>query len=42
MNAECQNTDGSFECTCNDGYEGDGVTCDGSWNYIREILPKIG
>ena len=27
MNANCTNTDGSFECTCNDGYFGDGKTC---------------
>ena len=27
MNAECTNTDGSYNCTCNRGYEGDGVNC---------------
>jgi hypothetical protein len=26
-NAECSNTIGSFECECNNGYEGDGVNC---------------
>ncbi|KAI8481558.1 transmembrane receptor protein tyrosine kinase [Branchiostoma belcheri] len=25
--ATCTNTDGSFNCTCNSGYTGDGVTC---------------
>ena len=25
--AECSNLDGSFTCTCTDGYEGNGVTC---------------
>ena len=25
--ANCTNTDGSFTCTCNAGYTGDGVNC---------------
>ena len=28
MNAKCQNSYGSYYCVCNDGYEGDGKTCD--------------
>ena len=27
MNAECIDTDGSYNCTCNTGYEGDGNNC---------------
>ena len=33
-NAACTNTPGSFDCTCNQGYTGDGVTCVGRWNKI--------
>ena len=28
-NANCTNTHGSFDCTCNSGYTGDGYTCIG-------------
>ena len=27
--AECNDTNGSFTCTCKSGYKGDGVTCTG-------------
>ena len=33
-NASSNNTDGSFNCTCSDGYTGDGFTCDGKM-YIH-------
>ena len=26
--ATCSNQEGSYECSCNDGWEGDGVNCD--------------
>ena len=30
-NANCTNTEGSFTCQCNDGYEGDGTVCAGNF-----------
>lgn len=30
VNAHCNNTKGSFQCTCNIGYFGDGVVCEGT------------
>ena len=27
MNADCADTDGSFTCTCREGFEGDGISC---------------
>ena len=33
-NAECNNTDGSYTCSCNTGYSGDGQSCMGMlWGY---------
>ena len=28
-NATCNNTDGSYMCICDSGYNGDGFTCNG-------------
>ena len=31
--ANCTNSPGSFTCTCNQGYTGDGMTCDGELQH---------
>ena len=31
-NANCTDTDGSFNCTCREGFEGDGFNCTGIYN----------
>ena len=31
VNATCANTNGSFTCTCNEGYSGNGVNCSGEY-----------
>ena len=31
VNAECNNTEGSYFCTCNAGYSGDGFGCTGKF-----------
>ena len=36
VNAKCNNTIGSFTCTCLPGYSGDGVQCSGESYYFAE------
>ena len=31
--AKCNNTIGSFNCTCNEGYSGDGRSCAGIYGH---------
>ena len=31
-NAQCADSPGSYSCTCNAGFNGDGVDCDGMQN----------
>ena len=34
VNAVCNNTRGSYNCTCKDGFHGDGETCMGNYCYF--------
>jgi len=33
VNANCSDTEGSYECTCSLGYTGSGVECSGRWLF---------
>jgi len=33
VNANCSNTEGSYECTCSLGYTGSGMDCSGRWLF---------
>ena len=35
MNADCTDTIGSFECTCNSGFVGDGVNCTSMYMSLK-------
>lgn len=38
VNADCFNTDGSYNCTCKSGYSGNGTTCNGMTKRIIELF----
>ena len=40
-NAYCNNTIGSFNCTCNQGYEGSGVNCTGTIYFNEQNISWI-
>lgn len=39
--AECVNSDGSYTCTCRDGYSGDGKTCESKTTFSHTIYLSI-
>ena len=36
-NATCSDTDGSYNCTCNSGFSGNGTYCEGWFQYLMLI-----
>jgi len=36
--ADCEDTEGSYTCTCHEGYRGDGENCKGLYIFVI-ILP---
>ena len=37
LNADCENTVGSFQCYCNEGYTAEGNTCNGKYLWTIQI-----
>ena len=40
VNATCNNTEGSYNCSCKDGFTGDGFTCEGENSKNLYVMIK--
>ena len=40
-NALCTNSDGSYSCTCKQGFTGDGTLCEGAWEFVKKLVLLI-
>ena len=38
MNANCTNTEGSYKCTCTNGFTGDGSNCSGEISSSTAVM----
>ena len=41
VNAECNNTQGSYNCTCKDGFHGNGTNCTGNYPELFYMSFKM-
>ena len=42
VNANCQNYEGSYLCSCKPGFSGNGKTCQGITGMIKTEMLKVG
>ena len=41
-NANCTDTEGSYQCECHTGFSGDGIQCDGLFKLSYHCKPRRG